>query len=219
MMLQKIKNENGMAIVEATYVFPIIVIVVFLLIYIGNGYWQKCQIEAIVSKAAIQGAAYCANPLTENVEKSDLPGVKDLDVYPYRHIFTGNMDTIETNVRKTVEKEVAEVGTGLFSSMMPVTSSIETEYDAAFLYSTFLVDVDYKIRLPLRLIGQEDYFYMSFSSRVDAPVTDATEYIRTFDTVIDYMEKTGIMKKIDDAKNKFTDMVNKIGNQIKNVFK
>ena len=44
-MFEKIKNENGMAIVEATYVFPIIVIVVFLLIYIGNGYWQKCQLS------------------------------------------------------------------------------------------------------------------------------------------------------------------------------
>lgn len=218
-MLKNFKNENGMAIVEATYVFPIIVIVVFLLIYIGNGYWQKCQIESIVSEAAMQGAAYCANPLTENIKNSDLPGVKDLNVYPYRHIFTGNMDTIESSVKKTVEEQIKSVGTGLFSSMMPVTSSVQTEYDATFLYSTFMVDVDYKIQLPLRIIGQKDYFYMTFSSRVDAPITDCTEYIRTFDTVIDYMEKTGIMDKINDAKTKFTEMVNKVGDQIKNVFK
>ena len=218
-MLQKIKSENGMAIVEATYVFPIIVIIVFLLIYVGNGYWQKCKIESIVTKAAIQGAAYCGNPLTEKVDSKNFPDVNSLNVYPYRHLFTGKMNEIESSVESSVKKEIAKVGSGLFSNMNKVSSSVETEYDAAFLYSTFLVDVDYKIRLPLKILWQDDYFYITFTSRVEVPVTDSTEYIRTFDTVIDYMEKTGLMEKFDDTKKEFTDLVNKVGDGIKNLFK
>lgn len=67
-MKKGLRDDRGALIVEATIVFPVCLIVILMLLYLGNVYYQKSRIEAIVVEAALDGAAYCADPLLRAIE-------------------------------------------------------------------------------------------------------------------------------------------------------
>ena len=46
--MDKIKNEKGALIVEASIVFPTMFFILMFLFVVGNAYVQKCRIEEIV---------------------------------------------------------------------------------------------------------------------------------------------------------------------------
>ena len=52
---------------EATIVFPVCLIIIMMLLYLGNVYYQKSRIESIVVEAVLDGAAYSADPLLKAV--------------------------------------------------------------------------------------------------------------------------------------------------------
>lgn len=66
----KLNSENGTVIIEATFVFPIMFIILFFLIYMGNAFYMKAQVESVVEQKAIQGAAYCADPILETMKET-----------------------------------------------------------------------------------------------------------------------------------------------------
>ena len=49
------ENDRGALVVEATIVFPICLLIIILLLYLGNVYYQKSRIEAIVVEAVLDG--------------------------------------------------------------------------------------------------------------------------------------------------------------------
>ena len=67
-----IKDENGLVIVEATIVFPIMFFVLFFIIFIGNMYFEQAKIDSIVSTYAVKGAEYVADPNLYYVDKGNL---------------------------------------------------------------------------------------------------------------------------------------------------
>ena len=52
-----IRDENGLVIVEATIVFPIMFFVLFFILFIGSMYYEQARIDSIVSKYAVKGAS------------------------------------------------------------------------------------------------------------------------------------------------------------------
>lgn len=200
-MKKKIIEESGMAIVEATIVFPVIFLVIFLMIFAGNAYLQKCRVEAIVNRMAISGAAYCADPLLQGIEGGSIPSLGELDVKPYRYLF-GGMESIETKISDEVETRVRGMSTGLFSNMKPTAPVIEVKYNNGFIYSTFSVEIEYKIEIPVRLLGASDFIALEVSTRTDMPVSDTVEFIRNVDMVGDYMDRYGVTEKINEVINK-----------------
>ena len=46
--LNQMHSENGTVIIEATFVFPIMFIILFFLIYMGNAFYMKAQVESVV---------------------------------------------------------------------------------------------------------------------------------------------------------------------------
>lgn len=202
------RNESGMVIVEATIVFPVMFLVIFLLIFAGNAYTQKCRVDAVVNKMAIEGAAYCADPMLDDVESGKVPGFKDVDIQPYRFLI-GGMDDIEDDIDKKVNSEIKNMSTGLFSGMKPSSPNIKVKFNNGFIYSTFSVEVNYKICIPIRLLGQEDFTIMKLSSQVDIPVSATTEFIRNVDMVEDYMERSGVVDEIKKVMNKVNEWLKK----------
>lgn len=88
-MKKRMRDDRGALIVEATIVFPVCLIVILMLLYLGNVYYQKSRIEAIVVEAALDGAAYCADPLLRAIQNSDVgqvPGLGTVDYEPYRYL-------------------------------------------------------------------------------------------------------------------------------------
>lgn len=197
-MKKQCQDENGMVIIEASFVFPIMFIIIFVMIYTGNAYMQKCRVDAIVNEMAIKGAAYCADPLLEYVESnSSIPSVNDIDVKPYRYMI-GGMNEIETKIEKDINSKLNNIDTGLFYNMKPKCEQPKIEFHNYFIYSTFSVELTYKIPIPIRLFADNDDLYLSISSRYDAPVSDVPEFIRNVNMVEDYMEAYGAIDKIQE---------------------
>lgn len=203
------KNEKGMLVIEATIVFPVIFLGIFFLIFMGNAYFQKCKVEAIVAELTQEGAAYCADPTLESVEESgSFPAFGDVDVKPYRYLL-GEMKNVESKIGTELESQLNGVTTGLFSAMKPKISSKKVKANNYLIYATFCVDVEYSIPIPVRLLGAEDFFSLSVEAHAERPVNDVPEFIRNINMVEDYLEQTGAMAKMEEAIKKVKDFVSK----------
>lgn len=196
------ESERGMAIVEATIVFPVMFLVIFLMLFTGNAYLQKCRVDSYVNQIALEGASYCADPMLDNIYKDKIPDVATSNVYPYRYFDPNGAMSIESDMQLKAEQKINNMSSGLFSGMKPQNQAVKASYNNYFIYSTFSVDVEYKIVFPVRLLGQKDNMKMSMSSHVCMPVSDTAEFIRNVDMAEDYMEKYGITKKIEEVKEK-----------------
>lgn len=204
--MKKLKNESGMLIVEATIVFPIMFLIIFLMIFMGNAYFQRSRVESVATEMAYYGAAQCADPLLKVVQTTGgIPdyGEANYEIQPYRYILgevgsSAGMSKIETDVKNQVKNKINNLGTGLFSLMKPTASKIESEFHNVYVYSSFEVQIDYKIPLPIRLIGMNNNFSMKASSICKVPVSDTPEFIRNVDMVEDWVQTTeGGQKAID----------------------
>lgn len=201
-----LKKEDGVLIVEATYVFPIMFLIIFLMIYAGNAYLQKCKVESIVTQEVLKGAAYCGDPVTYAIEENGkVPGFMEIDVQPYR-FWLGGMNQYEVEIQDNIEKHIEGLGGGLFTNMKPDSVKITgPTFNNAFIYATFSADVEYNITLPIQIFGEAPMI-MRFKTHVDVPVTDSVELIRNVDMVEDYMQRS---KFIQDGMEKITNLVNK----------
>lgn len=192
------KNERGALIVEASIVFPVMFLVIFLMIFAGNAYLQKCRVEAIINQCAIDGASYCADPQLQQVEGGSVPSLDSLEVYPYRFFDSTGVGDVEGDMETLIKKRVSNMSSGLFSGMKPTNFTVQTNYSSGILYATFSVDASYKIKIPVRLLGETENFHLDVTTHVEMPVSDSTELIRNIDMIWDYMEKYGIAEKIEE---------------------
>lgn len=197
--MQKLKSEKGMLVVEATIVFPVMFLVIFFLFFMGNAYYQKCKVEAVVNQVAIEGAAYCSDPMLQIVDTTGaVPGFNGASSKPYRYIL-GGMNDVEAYSSQQMTKKLGDVGTGLFSGMEPMASTPNIKFHNYFVYSTYSVDLEYKMLIPIRLLGQKEFSYMQVKASCEAPVTDVPEFIRNANMVEDYAQQAGVDKKIENV--------------------
>lgn len=204
--MKKLNNEKGALIVEASIVFPVMLLVILFMFFVGNMYLQKCRVDAIVSQGAIEGAAYCADPLLTSVEAGGIPSCSSVDVQPYRYLI-GGMNGIENKISGSINDKLESMGSGLLYGMEPDANSAKVKFNNAFLYATFSVEVEYEITFPIRLLGQEEKLSLDMVSRSEVAVPDSPEFIRNINLVQDYMERTKATEKItkmmDTAKGWF----------------
>lgn len=206
----KNKNERGSVIVEASIVFPVMFLVIFFMIYAGNAYLQKCRVEAIVNKYALTGAAYCADPQLLYAEGGSIPSVSELEVYPYRFFSSTGAADVETEIEKRIKNKVTTMSSGLFAGMKPKNFTVQADYSNSFLYATFSVDASYKIEIPIRMLGDTENISLKIDTYVEMPVSDSVELIRNIDMIWDYMERFGVAEKIEEAKSKLEDALDKV---------
>lgn len=204
----KNRSEQGSVIVEATIVFPVMFLVIFFMIFAGNAYLQKCRIEAVINEMAIDGAAYCADPLLYDTEQNKIPSVSEYNAQPYIAIFSADMEQYEQYIENEIKKKIEEMDTGLFSGMKPkIKYGPVVKYDnSGLIYATFTVDLSCDVVIPIKLLGQKDYTLFRISNHTEMPVTDTVEFIRNIDMVEDYAESTGLKEKISDAINNVKDL-------------
>lgn len=206
-----IDRESGaVQIVEATFVFPVMFIILFFLIFMGNAFYVKAQVESVVEKNAIHGANYCADPLLATMLEYDhLPSLSEMKTEPYRYIF-GGMDDEENKINKAVESEINGKSSTFFKSMKPelvgATSKI-SKFNNYIVYSTFSVEVKYKLKFPIRFLGKTSPTIMTITSRSEVPVNDTAEFIRNTDMVIDLFHNNKFAQKISDVFGKINDFL------------
>jgi len=119
----------------------------------------------------------------------------DVDVKPYRYIFTGYINDVGEVVSSAINDAVKDLG---FFSTMSVTTKCNAEPKSGIFYSTFFVEAEYSVKFPLKILGME-IAILKFNSYSEVPITDVGEFIRNIDMAIDYIESS---KVIQDAMGK-----------------
>ncbi len=210
----KFHKESGVVIVEATFVFPIMFIILFILIYMGNAFYEKAQIEAVVVEKAIEGANYCTDPILETLKTTgSVPELSGLDTEPYRYIF-GGMSEIEEKISGEVKESINSRTNTFFGNMKPELSNTTAKianYESHIIYSTFSVEVEYNIEFPIKFLGEDSSTILTINACSEVPVNDTTEFIRNTDMAIDLLESTQwgsqIVGKIKNAFGKVNDFI------------
>ncbi|MBQ3196169.1 MAG: pilus assembly protein [Clostridia bacterium] len=210
-LITKIKEEKGAVhIVEATFIFPIMFIILFFLIYMGNAYYIKSQIEHIVVEEAVKGAGHCVDPVLKNLEVGSIPSVSNVDLDPYRY-FSG-MDGVERQISQEVEQRIQNTSTSFFRNMQPVIKTSRAniaKYNNFLVYSTFSVEVKCELGFPIKFLGSATPTIMTISTRSEIAVNDTAEFIRNTDMLIDYFINTKIGRSISDVFAKINEFINK----------
>ena len=199
--MTRTKNERGMVIIEATFVFPIMFLVIFFMVFAGNAFYVRSKVDSIVTELTIKGAAYCATPMLREVANTgNIPGYGSFRNEPYRHLFWNN--PAEAIIEAELGNRLSNVSTGLFSGMRPILSPATVSYNNKYIYSTFSISLEHKIRIPIRILGTGEFIYLRTVTHAETAVSDVPEFMRNINTIEDYLLQTGISDKIAEAINK-----------------
>ncbi|MDR1590160.1 MAG: pilus assembly protein [Oscillospiraceae bacterium] len=202
---RRLANESGLVFIEAAIVFPVMFLVVFFMIFWGNAFYTKSKAEAVTRRVAVAGAAYCADLTLPAVSSGGAAEFSAGNVRPYRYVTGINLPG--GVIGDALSKEVAAIGTGMFSGMAPRSPDYSVKFENLIICATVTVDLTYVISIPIRLLGMEELLSMRVSARANAPVPDAPEMIRNINMVEDYILQTGtdvkLKSAIDKAKSVF----------------
>lgn len=207
------KNENGMLVVEASIVFPVIFTVVFIMIFYGNACFQQARVQYILEDLALEGASYCADPMLSYVSTNgSVPeyGSEDAAIKPYRYII-GGMKSIEKDIKEKIKTRITGLSSGLFGDMKVEVDWAKNEDRAEFknyyICSFFVVKLEYEIPISVRLLGADEFFSLKCRSYSEVPVTDTVEFIHNVDMVEDFLQRSEQANKIKD---KITEVMDKV---------
>lgn len=203
------KDNNGVLIVEASIVFPIMLFVILMMLYMGNVYYQQAKLSSIVDMAAIKGAAYCADPMLDDIEKAGNVPTTNNDIQPYRYLF--GVSDVESKMKKYVTDQYKTAGDGFFGSMAPTSITCDANFNNSVVMYSFTVEATYDIKVPLRFMGTEAPTIVSLSAKATAPVNDNGEFINNLDMALDYYESSGMSKKVSAVTDKIKDFFSKFG--------
>lgn len=203
-----INDETGAVMtVEATFVFPIMFFVLLFLIYFGNAYYIKSNIDSVVTRYAILGAAECADPQLKNLMKN---GSVDTNLRanrdPYRYLFGGHGKSVQNFITEDVKKEINNKG--FFEKMQPSVTKCSVKYNNNIIYQSFRVEVQYAIKFPIRFIFNDQNTVLNLSAVAEAPVVDGAEFVLNTNMAIDYVEQTGLPEKIEKLKSQISKFFN-----------
>lgn len=206
------KEDGAVQIIEATFVFPVMFIILFFLIYMGNAHYIKAQVEATVVENAIRGANYCSDPILETLkETGSIPSVDEISVKPYRYIL-GGMSDVEDYIEDKVVEDMNSSSLSLFGNMNPKLKTSKpniAKFNNYLLYSTFSVGVKYELEFPIKFLGASTPNLLTINSYSEIAVNDATEFIRNTDMVIDYFVDTKVGKSIKGTFEKINEFLQK----------
>lgn len=208
-----IKSESGIVpIFEATIVFPIMFFVIIFMFLMGNVYMSKSYVDAVVHKEAVKIAAKCADPnLEETLNNEKLNNTK-LKNMPYRYIFQGQIKNVINSSKKEIIRSIARNDfNSFFPRMAPSmeNDNIKIKFENNLINYDLSVTADYKITLPFRFIFADDVMSFDYTAYANVPVTDSPELIRNVEMIIDYIQQTGLDKKVENVTNKIKGLFSK----------
>lgn len=193
-LMQK-KEKGAVTIVEATFVFPIMIFVLFFLLFYGNAWYVKSNVENVVSKYSLEAAAEISDPLLKSIKENGKVSESKVRTQPYRYLTSSYANSVINTYKSKIKDEINI--TGFLKGMKPNSVKCKGEYKNFVLYQTVRFEVTYEIGVPIRIIFINDPIIMSFSSADEAPIGDSSEFVLNTNMVLDYVEKTGLDEKIN----------------------
>ncbi len=187
-LTERIKNSRGAVMVEAAFVFPITFFVLLVMIFLGNAYYQRSQMDAVITKAAYTGAARCMDPFNTYVESTgSIPALGKVPIQPYRYIF-GGMGEVEREIEELLDQQLSNTTT-MFARMTPVYKNRNAKYNRGIAASTFSTSVEMEIVFPIKIFFGDYIPIYKTKARAEVPVNDAPDLVRNIDMVVDYVKE------------------------------
>ncbi len=193
-LFNKIKNEKGSLILEATIVFPVTFLVIFILLFLGNIYYQRSKAQAIMTRAAIEAAAKYSNPMVEEyLSSGSIPECKPENHFrPYRYIsisdFIGKSEMAEA-ITEEIKNDVQNMGSGLFSGMeVNDNINVVVDYDNYGIYAMSQVSMTYSITMPIKMLGQTEPYKIDIEEYIEISAMEGSEMVRNVTMVMDIGE-------------------------------
>ena len=186
-------------------------------VFLGN------KADNLVTEVAIRTAAKCADPNLETIINSgnkvpDSTG--SLKNEPYRYIFNSDVTFGNGSIEESKNSGVNLILNNensfntFFKGMEPQLNSndINVKFNNNLVNYSLSITATYKISLPWKFLFSNEIDIYSFTSHAEVPVSDAPEFIRNIDMVIDYMQQSETVQK---AKEEISKLFNK--DSIKNL--
>jgi len=195
---KKSESKNrGSAILEYTIVFPLVLLVLFALFYMGFVLHQKAVLDSAVSRGTIEAARLLSDPQYKSVTAGAGGTADSLDfsnnsynfsssfsIEPYRYIFKYSDDGGKAAIEGKVKEIIAA------NSLWGIASNVTVNYDYKnfVLYQEVFVTAEQHYPLPgvFRLVGLDDEIVLK-TYAVQA-VTDPDEVIRNVDLTLDLID-------------------------------
>ena len=224
---EKKNGQAGALVVEAVFIFPIVLFILMLIIYLGDIYFQMARVDELVNRYAIEGAQYVADPLLKKVKEAQEAGTgislecssATMKLQPYRYVTgalgAGYVSDIEEELNREIKEKLENSSASLFDSVKIRNISTEQpdgkicKYNQGFFSSTFVVQVNYEISYPFYWFGGGKMRAVKASARSECAVNDMDEFIRNIDMVVDLAEGTEFAGKVSGWFNKRNGFIKK----------
>ena len=219
-------NENNhdmergtVTIIEATFVFPIMFFIVFIMLMVGSAYFQEARVEKILTRTAIETASRCENPMLDKVAEAggSVPTSTGTNgILPYRYIFTDNTQKVCKEMEGKLKDEINSFGSLGFKGMQ-----VQLEKNPAIKAANYFIvnyvdcSVKYSVGFPIKMIFTGTEFRLKRDIKIRQPISDPAELLRNVSTIQDWLERraywekfTGKMDEIKDKLNPFINFLN-----------
>ena len=201
------KNESekgAVTLIEAVIVFPIMFIIVFIMVMAGNAYFQKSRVERAVVECTLDAASRSANPMLGYViDNNGIPhGTNDVEIYPYRYIFTGEMKNIKGQIEAQLTDRINSMSSIAFRGMEPKNVSVSMSLNWYVIASYIDTRCSFKIELPIRMLFSHNNIAFRYDVHLNEPIGDAPNLIRNTSMIQDFIERSEYEKRLNETGNK-----------------
>ena len=141
--------------------------------------------------------------MEETLKNEKLNNTK-LKNMPYRYIFQGQIKNVINSSKKEIRSIARNDFNSFFLRMAPSmeNDNIKIKFENNLINYDLSVTADYKITLPFRFIFADNVMFFDYTAYANVPVTDSPELIRNVEMIIDYIQQTGLDKKVENVTNK-----------------
>lgn len=218
-MKNKIQKENGYVIVEATVVYPIAVLIFFVIFYAAVFLFQRARLQAglenallyyksekvdsyisMLDKIGNEEGAKTGNQI--QIEKS---GFKN----PYGDMLSLLIDTVTKEDKKDEEK---------IEKFLKASYNIDADVELDYKNLYFVKKIEAKATMKqstginIAWIGASNHVDIVADAKL--MVVDGDNFIGDADFVVDLISKTAVGEKLSDAVDKITKLYGKMKDKL-----
>ena len=191
-----IKNTAGAATVEYAIVFPVVIICILILVYLGMLYYQQCLMQAAVS-GYVQNLAFLWGYEPDVTDPRE--GVTSRNAY----VSEGMYWHIYTDVRKRGGKAVRDLQDELMSkSIIKPEDNFEIEVNYRNLLLSKKVGIRAKAAYPLPFKGFFNRIDLSGYCLIEAysetTVNDPQDFMQNVDYLLQIYEESGAKEWVEE---------------------
>ncbi len=199
------KESRGSLVIEAAIIFPIVIFIIFFVMYICFLLYQMSSLQIIANQAAEKGAEGWNNSLEFKASFINVLD-KDIENNLYRTIYDYSKEAKLETIDKYIRKELRIDDKNAYSAGR---SNIEVKLKNHFGYKSLIVEVSKEIKTPfdeiVKIFGLKDGFNISVKSQ--SVIDNNTEFIRNTDFILDIADEIDTDNKINNFMNKMKKVI------------